>query len=151
MIHCVHKKGIMFFTTFKLKHFIYVLYFLKSKCLIFIGSNVMYICTYSCVEYVIMYSMAYYRGSPLSTNSLSTIPVQYDLKSYQIIQIPRYSTIFLQKPKKSGQNSVEKSHQNSKPSTSGQKILQIINCGFSIMNQICKAFDSINDEDYLGC
>jgi hypothetical protein len=60
----------------------------------------------------------------------------------------------LQKPKKSGQNSgqsVEKSDQNSNPSTSGQKILQIINCGFSIMNQIFKAFDSINDEDYLGC
>ena len=87
-----------------------------------------------------------YRGSPLSTNSLSTIP--------GIVRIPRYSTIFLQNTKKSGENSgesVEKSHQNSSPSTSGPKILQIINCRFSIINQMCKSFDSINDEYYLGC
>ena len=87
-----------------------------------------------------------YRGSPLSMISLSTIP--------GIVQIPRYSTIFLQNTKKSGENSgesVEKSHQNSSPSTSGPKILQIINCRFSIINQMCKSFDSINDEYYLGC
>ena len=59
------------------------------------------------------------------------VPTQYEF--------PDIVWFFCKSPKNSGQNfweSVQKSHQNSNPSTSVHKIWTIIYCEFSIMNQM---------------